>query len=301
MILIHVMGGLGNQLYQYALYEKLKSLGKTVKLDLYAYTDATGDDREWRKLELDRFEGLDYEVATQKERMALLDNRMKIWDRVRRKLCGRQNKTVKETAEYMPEIFDMDDVYLYGFWECERYYHDILEHLRTKIVFPRSDNPKNIQCMKQMETENAVSVHIRRKDYLTVADGARYMGICTERYYEGAMRYIAQRVADPIYYIFSDDIEYVKKHYQGNTIRIVDWNDGDNSLFDMQLMSQCKHHICANSTFSMWGARLNSKPDKLMLRPLRHDNYEKIVIQKRLCDWENWIFLDENGDVCERE
>ena len=64
MIIIHVMGGLGNQLYQYALYEKLKMLGKTVKLDLYAYKDAVGEDREWRELELEWLNGLQYEVCT---------------------------------------------------------------------------------------------------------------------------------------------------------------------------------------------------------------------------------------------
>lgn len=112
MIIIHVMGGLGNQLYQYALYEKMKSLGKEVKLDLYAYREAKGSDREWRSLELEWL-GLDYAVCTPEERRKLLDNGMRPVDRIRRKLTGRKDRTVKEDAAYMPEIFDMDDVYLY--------------------------------------------------------------------------------------------------------------------------------------------------------------------------------------------
>lgn len=299
MIIIHMMGGLGNQLYQYAMYEKLKSLGREVRLDLYAYTEALGEDREWRKFELGRFRGLDFEVCSIQERTRLLDNSMKPWARIRRKVCGRQDKTVRETTEYMPKIFDMDNVYLYGFWNCERYYEEILPLLRKKIIFPESDNPKNISCMEKMAKEEAVSVHIRRADYLTVAGGARYMGICTEAYYQGAMDYISSRVDNPVYYIFSDDHEYVKTHYQGNNIRIVDWNEGDDSIFDMQLMSCCKHNICANSTFSMWGARLNPNPDKLMLRPLHHDNYEKTTAATIQQNWKDWILLDKNGKIYE--
>ncbi|MDE6620818.1 MAG: alpha-1,2-fucosyltransferase, partial [Lachnospiraceae bacterium] len=77
MILIHVMGGLGNQLCQYALYEKLRYLGKEVKLDLYAYKEAQGEDREWRAFELDWLDALQYEVCTAKERQLFLDNSMK--------------------------------------------------------------------------------------------------------------------------------------------------------------------------------------------------------------------------------
>ena len=137
MIIIHVMGGLGNQLYQYALYEKLKYLGKDVRLDLYAYKEAAGEDREWRALELEWLDALQYEVCTADERRLFLDNSMKFADRVRRKLTGRRDKTVTERADYMPEIFAMDDVYLYGFWGCERYYADILPLLREKIPVSR--------------------------------------------------------------------------------------------------------------------------------------------------------------------
>lgn len=298
MIIIHVMGGLGNQLYQYAMYEKLKSMGKEVKLDLYAYTEAEEDEREWRKLELDRFVNLQYEVCTQAERMKLLDNSMAFIDRVRRKLFGRQDKTLKDEGRYMPELFDVDDVYLYGFWDCEKYYEDRIDELQRKLVFPNSANPKNQQCIEQMQQEQSVSMHIRRTDYLTVADGKRYMGICTDVYYEKAMEYIRERVENPVFYIFSDDVEYARAHYQGEDIRVVDWNQGEDSLFDMQLMSQCKHNICANSTFSIWGARLNQNADKHMIRPLHHDNYEEVTVSQMHDDWRNWILIDAEGNIC---
>lgn len=298
MIIIHVMGGLGNQLYQYAMYEKLKSMGKEVKLDFYAYTEASGEEREWRSLELPRFENLEYEVCTKEERTKLLDDSMALGDRIRRKLLGRQDKTLLDEGSYMPKLFEKEEAYLYGFWDCEKYYEDRMPELQRKLVFPQSTNPKNQECIKQLQQEQAVSVHIRRKDYLTVAAGKRYMGICTDAYYESAVQYIREKVEKPVFYIFSDDIAYVQEHYQGEDIRIVDWNTGEDSLFDMQLMSRCKHNICANSTFSFWGARLNQNRDKLMIRPLRHDNYENVTVGQMHDNWPGWILIDAEGKIC---
>lgn len=294
MVIIHVMGGLGNQLYQYALYEKFKLLGREAKLDLYAYTEAQGDEREWRELELCRL-GLCYDVCTRDERRRLLDNGMAFSDRVRRKLTGRRDRTVRESADYMPEIFDMDDVYLYGFWGCERYYIDIVPLLREKIVFPESKDPRNAELMQKMGRENSVGLHIRRQDYLTVADGKRYMGICTDEYYAGAMDYIRGRVDNPVFYIFSDDARYARAHFGSLDVHVVDWNTGADSMYDMELMSRCRHNVCANSTFSMWGARLNKNAEKIMIRPLHHDNYEVCGAAAVRENWPGWILIDNAG------
>ncbi|MDE5697176.1 MAG: alpha-1,2-fucosyltransferase [Lachnospiraceae bacterium] len=297
MIIIHVMGGLGNQLYQYALYEKLKSLGKQVKLDLYAYKEAAGEDRERRALELEWLDGMQYEVCTADERRLFLDNSMRFADRVRRKLTGRRDKTVMENADYMPEIFEMDDVYLYGFWGCERYYIDIIPLLQEKIRFPKNADPRNQELLETMEHVNAVGIHIRRKDYLTVADGKRYMGICTDAYYASAVDYISERVENPVFYIFSDDAAYAKAHYNQENMRVVDWNVGRESLHDMELMSRCRHNICANSTFSIWGARLNRNPGRIAVRPLHHDNYEVSDAQTVHENWPGWTLIDPAGHV----
>lgn len=297
MIIIHVMGGLGNQLYQYALYEKLRYLGKDARLDLYAYKEAKGGDRERRALELEWLDALQYEVCTAKERQLFLDNSMRLADRVRRKLTGRRDKTVMERADYMPEIFAMDDVYLYGFWGCDRYYTDIIPMLQEKIRFPVSTDRRNQELMKAMAHENAVSIHIRREDYLTVADGKRYMGICTDAYYASAIDYVTERVENPVFYIFSDDTAYARAHYDSCNMHVVDWNTGRESLHDMELMSRCRHNICANSTFSIWGARLNTSPDKIAIRPLHHDNYESADAETVRANWRGWVLIDAEGKV----
>ena len=298
MIIIHVMGGLGNQLYQYALYEKLRWLGREVKLDLYAYKEAKGAEREWRPLELEWLAGIQYEVCTAAERQRFLDNSMKPVDRIRRRLTGRKDRTVRESAVYMPEVFEMDEVYLYGFWGCEKYYSDIIPLLQAKIVFPESRDPRNAALFQTMADENAVSVHLRRKDYLTVADGKRYMGICTDAYYQSAIRYITEHVERPVFYIFSDDPAFARAQFRGENMHVVDWNTGRESLQDMALMSRCRHNICANSTFSIWGARLNRHPDKIMIRPLHHDNYETLDAETIHAYWQGWVLMDAEGMVC---
>jgi hypothetical protein len=195
----------------------------------------------------------------------------------------------------MPEILDMDNVYLYGYWDCDRYYCDIIPLLQEKIRFPKSSNSKNIETIEKMHIENSISVHIRRQDYLTVADGKRYMGICTEEYYKGAFDYIENNISNPIYYIFSDDLEYARANFDKPNMHIVDWNTGRESMYDMELMTHCKHNICANSTFSIWGARLNRNTDKIMIRPLRHDNYETINTNEVHDNWKNWTLINEQG------
>lgn len=298
MMIIHVMGGLGNQLYQYALSEKLKTLGRQAKLDFYAYRQAQGEDREWRSLELEWLEGLSYEVCTEEERRLFLDNGMKFTDRVRRKLTGRKSREFAEKRDYMPEIFTMDDVYLYGFWGCERYYEDILALLREKIRFPKSPDPRNTKAGECMRQQNSVAIHVRRADYLTVAGGKRYMGICTDAYYESAMKYLEERVDHPTYYIFSDDADFAGKQFNKANMHLVDWNRGRDSLYDMWLMSCCRNHICANSTFSEWGARLDPDENKIMIRPLHHDNYEDTSIEEMHENWKNWILINPEGEIC---
>ena len=278
--------------------ETLRSLGRQVRLHLYAYKDAEGAEREWRPLELEWLEGIQYEVCTAKERQQFLDNSMKPVDRIRRRLTGRKDRTVRESAVYMPEIFEMDEVYLYGFWGCEKYYEDIIPLLQAKIVFPESSDPRNAALMRSMAGENAVSVHLRRKDYLTVADGKRYMGICTDAYYKGAIRYITERVERPVFYIFSDDPAFARAQFCGENMHVVDWNTGRESLQDMALMSRCRHNICANSTFSIWGARLNRHPNKIMIRPLHHDNYETLDAGTLHAYWQGWVLMDADGNVC---
>ena len=122
-------------------------------------------------------------------------------------------------------------------------------------------------------------------------------GICTEEYYEQAIKMIKEEVPDARFYIFSDDAAYVKGKYQGEDYTVVDINHGRDSFYDIWLMSNCRHNICANSTFSFWGARLNENEDKIMIRPTIHKN-SQIFVKKEMEElWRGWRFINPKGQI----
>lgn len=309
MLIVRAMGGLGNQLQQYALYRKLEQIGKDVRLDVSWFRNAAfqATMAAGRELELDYLNPLPYKVATEEEIRVVLG---RLWEepegmgsKIRRKLQPAASPSFEESGLYHEQIFDMERKYLVGYWACEKYYADIMDLLRADITFPRSGDEtlqkKNDEISLQMEEDMSVSVHIRRGDYLDDVNRALFGGICTEAYYATAIGYIRERFPDARFYLFSDDIPYVQEHYRGEEYRIIDWNHGRNSFYDMMLMSRCKHNICANSTFSFWGARLNPHKDKMMIRPSVHKNTQVFVPEQMSKLWQGWVFVTPAGVVCE--
>lgn len=302
MIIVRLMGGLGNQLQQYALYRKYEMIGKEARLDTSWFSARIQEKMQApRPLELDRLENLSVKKALPEEVRALLGRQYEekegVLEKIRRKINPAFVPVFEETDMYHPEIFGWDRKYLVGYWACEAYYADILETLRSEIRFPASNNPQNTAALEEMEQTDSVSIHIRRGDYLDAANIEMFGNICTESYYDSAVRYLKEKVSNPVFYIFSDDSDYVRSKYQGKEYRIVDWNKGDDSLFDMMLMSRCRHNICANSTFSFWGARLNSHADKIMVRPSIHKNTQVYVPGRMKKLWAGWTLISPAGEI----
>lgn len=306
MIVIQVVGGLGNQLQQYALYRKFVSMGIQAKLDISwfemdnTYSLIKENKVTKRQLELCNFDGVDFEVCTKKEREDLIGSDS-LMGKLRRKLLPNTIHWFKENQMYHPEILTFQNMYISGYFACEKYYADILCDLRESIRFPKSTdetiNGMNQKMADQMNLCESVSIHIRRGDYLSSENAALFGNICTESYYKAAIEYLDQVCKSPHYYVFSDDILYVKEKYQGEKYTIVDINNELNSFYDIWLMSNCKHNICANSTFSFWGARLNKNKDKIMIRPTIHKNsqvYDKDLMASL---WTEWIFFNPEGKL----
>ncbi|MBD5464186.1 MAG: alpha-1,2-fucosyltransferase [Lachnospiraceae bacterium] len=295
MIIIQVAGGLGNQLQQYALYRKFVRMGKEARLDFSWFSEGNQEGvLKRRELELNYFDRLIYEECRPEEKIRLIGND-RFLGRLRRKLTPFTIYWFKESGMYHPEIFDFEDMYISGYFACEKYYGDILYDLREKIQFPASGNPLNQVMAQEMKDRASVSVHVRRGDYLDPENTAMFGNICTDRYYETAIRLVKEEVPGVHFYLFSDDISYVSKKYQGEEYTIVDINHGKDSFYDMWLMSQCKHNICANSTFSFWGARLNGNDDKIMIRPTIHKNSQTFVKEEMEELWKGWRFVSPSG------
>lgn len=293
MIIIKVNGGLGNQLQQYALYEKMKSLGKEVKLDISWFSkEMSGVSK--RELELAFFPKAEPDICTPEEMQKILGKRGTL-KKVSEKLGISGKPIYVEHQMYDDRIFLLDNKILEGYWACEAYYADILPLLQQKLQFPQSRNPKNQQLAEEMQNCNSVSIHLRRGDYLTKENQEMFGGICTQKYYDTAIAYVKDEVSDVRFFVFSDDPAYAKEKYTGEEYTIVDMNHGKDSFYDCYLMSQCRHNICANSTFSFWGARLNQNPRKYMIRPLKQKNCDWYVPEKMKELWKGWILIDEEG------
>ncbi len=319
MVIIHVVGGFGNQLYCYALYEKLKSLGREVKLDIGDYLPGAREP-EKRKLELPLLDGLEYEICTPKERFLLTDDSRAFFARVRRKLFDRKAKIYRENDRFDARVFELDNVYLDGYWNSEAYIADIIPLLQKKIRFSTerkngteaegaSDKDcaqKNRIYAEKLAEEESVFLHIRRSDYLAPSCIDRYRDICTETYYRSALQFVKEqherenKGKELKIYLFSDDTAYVRDVYGDLQAEVIDWNQGEDSLYDCMLMSKCKYAVCANSTFSMWAARLSERPDKVMIRPLYFDRYQKITPPEVAKEWEGWVLMDAEGKVYAR-
>lgn len=301
MIIIQVAGGLGNQLQQYALYRKFVRMGKEARLDLSWFEEQRENNRgsqaTERNLELAYFDRLVYETCTQEEKEKLI-GADGLSGKLRRKLLPSTVHWFHESGMYHPEIFGFEDMYLSGYFACEKYYGDILYDLREKIQFPASDNPLNRELAREMGARSSVSVHIRRGDYLNPENREMFGNICTDAYYEEAIKIVKNEIPDAHFYLFSDDIPYVKKKYQGEEYTVVDVNHGKDSFYDMWLMSNCRHNICANSTFSFWGARLNGREDKIMIRPTIHKNSQVFCKEEMSQLWQGWHFVSPEGKEC---
>lgn len=307
MLIVRAMGGLGNQLQQYALYRKLEHIGKEVRLDISWFTNESlqANMLAARELELNYLNLHPYKAASEDEVRSVLG---RLWEepekaisKIKRKLHPDAYPAFEESDMYHKEIFSMDRKYLVGYWACEKYYADIMDILREDISFPHSADDRlqgrNDKIIRQMEGSESVSVHIRRGDYLDDINREIFGGICTDSYYQAAIGYMKERFPEAKFFLFSDDTSYVREIYQGDEYQVVDWNQGRDSLYDMMLMSHSKHNICANSTFSFWGARLNPYIDKVMIRPSIHKNTQVCIPEQMKDLWKDWILITPQGGV----
>ena len=267
LVVVQLSGGMGNQMYQYALYLKLKALGKNVKID--DKTEYEG--RNARPIRLDVF-GAKYLTPTETEMLCLTDSYLDLFSKVRRKITGRKTAEYRENSPlFDAEVLKKDRAYLTGCWQSEKYFSDIKEEVRGAFTFKHIELSEKMQeYEKQMQETNSVSLHIRRGDYLEVSDV--YGGICTPEYYEKAMKQMEEWNPDCHFFVFTNDVCWVKEHYQQKNLTVVEGNDEDAGYIDMYLMTKCKHYILANSSFSWWGCYLNPSENKKVIAPKKWAN-----------------------------
>ena len=163
----------------------------------------------------------------------------------------------------------------WGHWISEKYFGNIKKDIWANFTFKtEAISDKSASTLHMIENSNSISLHIRRGDYLSEENIILYGNICTIEYYSMAISIIKEKTENAEFFIFSNDIKWVKENLQVDNSHYIDWNEKENSWQDMFLMSKCKHNIIANSTFSWWGAWLNQNPEKIIISPDRFFNKE---------------------------
>lgn len=282
MIIVRVFGGLGNQIFQYAFYKCLECNNDDVYLDISDYNIH----HHHNGFELDKVFKIKFNKATNKEIKKISFDKKSFLYRLIRKIFKIE---LVKTSEYteMKDICDVkignieQEVYFNGFWQDIKYVEFIENELRKELIFNEKLSGKNKDVIDKFIGRETVSIHIRRGDYL---NNKSLGGICNNEYYLNAIEYINKVIDRPVFFIFSDDIEWVKNNFKLKSECIyVDWNKEEESYKDMQLMSMCKHNIIANSTFSWWGAWLNMNRNKIVICPKKWFNNKNSNLQVN--DW----------------
>jgi len=271
MIIVKLMGGLGNQMFQYAAARQLSLLRNTsLKTDLsFLKTDSKGA-YTTRTYGLNVFAVPDAFASESDVRSYL-----KIKSGLRKSLYKilpflSKRKYFKEQGHaFNKDVLQCpSSTYLEGFWQSEKYFEKFAEQIRKDFSFKTEPRGANAVLVSEIISHPSVSMHVRRTDYLANEKVLQYHGVCSLDYYNKAVELIAGKVPGIYLYVFSDDVEWAKENFKWEfPVKFISHNEGDKSFEDMRLMSLCKHNVIANSSFSWWGAWLNNNPEKIVVAP----------------------------------
>ena len=290
MIIVRVTGGLGNQMFQYAMYKSLEKKGKLVKLDSKSFYETK---KEHNGYELERIFDIKPNKPTKEDLEKFDENNISTLFKIKRKLFG-DKKFVYDTKEYVfnKDVYKLKNSYLNGYWQSIKYFEGIENDIKKDFRFKNQLDNKNLEILNEIENSNSISIHIRRGDYMSPENYNMYGCIATPTYYKKAIKVIEEKVENPTFFVFSNDMDWVKKNIQINSrVFYIDINSGNGSYKDMQLMSNCKHNIIANSTFSWWGAWLNENKNKIVIAPKKWINREDVDSDKIELFCEGWTLL----------
>lgn len=270
MKIVRLSGGLGNQMFQFALYEALRNQHpeERVLVDLHGFRGY----KKHRGFELPKVFHVAYEEATLGEiaRLAYPYPNYQSW-RILSRILPTRKTMLREKPDFTiePEALTREgDTYYDGYWQHEDYFHSIGEDIVRLYHFPEFENDQNQEVARIARETNSCAIHIRRGDYLK--DPLR-QGTTSLDHPLKAIRWMKENRAPEHWLVFSDDMPLAKVSLKAvlpeeKTIH-VDWNQGARSIHDMHLMSLCQNHIIANSTFSWWGAWLCRREEKTVVAP----------------------------------
>lgn len=291
MLIVKLKGGLGNQLFQYALGRQCAIKNNT---DLFLDTSSFKTDtlREFSlnqfnikvqsisNLNSFEFDGKNYSFDL--SFFKKISNPFLFSNKIKEKGFNFSPLVLNQTKKY----------YLDGYWQSEKYFSNIRSILLNEISLSPHllSQEKYILNSNSIKNTNSVSIHIRRGDYVTNPKTSSYHGVCSKDWYLEAVNYLESNYSNLRYFIFSDDIAWAKENISPNaSTQYINPGLSGEEAIDIMLMSLCKHNILANSSFSWWGAWLNQNPDKQVVAPKKWFTHAENDTRDLLP--ESWIAL----------
>lgn len=290
MITIKIWGGLGNQLFQYAFGY---ALSKEYKDDLFL--DIEFYDKQYkyvgiRKFNLDMLKCNTKIASKRRGIIKILESFLvnRIIHRYKPEIVFRTKKNlfVKERKK---EYFSISEPvrginnYYDGYWQTSLYFRKYKLELKEQFKYNGKYNDSAKYFLNKIQNSNSVSVHIRRGDFVS---SKRIGHLIDLEYYIRAMDYICFIVSDPVFFIFSDDLQWVRKNLKSSySLEYVDNKCNDSEIVDMMLMTECKHGIMSASTFSWWGNWLKDADENTIIVAPRGKYFNNRFIE------DNWIVM----------
>jgi hypothetical protein len=270
MILVQLNGGLGNQLFQYALGRKLLHLyGGSLRFDIRLLS-LNHTPREYG-LDHFRIQGKLLTSSEQKgfyvfQQIPLFRS---LFSTYQERLPHYRRLVVLEQSPFYDEniLKARPNVALKGYWQSEKYFLDIRPILLEELRLKDELDTQNQKLYREICDGLSVSLHIRRGDYLSNPAAYQFHGVLPLEYYQRGINLLNDINASLHYYVFSDDIPWVQRNLQIKNATFVSHNGAQRDYVDLTLMRACRYHIIANSSFSWWGAWLSDYPDKRVFAP----------------------------------
>ncbi len=267
MIIVRLSGGLGNQMFQYALGRRLAS-DRKVPLGLDLRWFEKHPERPYR---LDAFQ-IQADILGSREVDRLTSGGKNFFIREWRKLQHffpyYQRTIVKqEKIGFDANILNVPSTaYLDGYWQSELYFTPIENLIRQQFQL-KDPRLVNMEIANEISNSNSVSIHVRRGDYATNQKINKSHGLCPKEYYFKAAEYMSNKLCNSRFFVFSDDILWAKENL--SSIKSITFVSSDemNDLQEFSLMRFCHNHIISNSTFGWWGAWLSDYGDKIVIAP----------------------------------
>jgi hypothetical protein len=265
MIILKIFGGLGNQMFQFAFGLPFIIAEKHLKLDISSFeTKKAHNGFELSKV----FKHIDLPIAKLRDAFYFIEKFEDEHGSSSYRL-QKHKQIVKESKEiefnFLEDVYELNDTYFEGYWQNHSYFNSLRKELLYYFQFPPIEKEDTINYLtaQSILASDSVSVHIRRGDYLKSA----YHTQIGMEYYKKAFQIAKDKVSDPHFFVFSDDIKWAKENICESNVTFIDNNTVENSFRDMQLMSLCKNNIITNSTFSWWSAWLNDNNQKIVISP----------------------------------